>query len=208
MANPWCTAPFDVALTPFNKTVNEIDERNRIRGRTQTKSKSAFIAQLRDVDVWLERKRRLDFQRRAFQPDLKQALEVESITTAFEKMVSDLDSFVKSDALKNSFINAFRTSQIIWDDISQENKAKLVYSIRLALSEIMKIVQIKMITFEDFKNHEKNLKVLIERTNVFDIEKEFDDYYLEDLYDLLTECSNSLELIRISLSSNNNNNYL
>lgn len=198
MSNPWCTAPSDVALTPFNRIVAEIDECNKARGRTFIKSKSPFIAELRTLDNWLVNKRRIDFQKQAihFQPDLERALEVENLTTLFDKILFDLDSFLNSDVLKNSFINAFRTSQIIWDDISQENKAKLVNSIRLAVSEIMKIFQMKKQPCEEFTKQESNLKLLIERTNVFDMEKEFDDFYLEDLYDLLTECSNSLEIIR------------
>lgn len=44
--------------------------------------------------------------------------------------------------------------------------------------------------------YQKIVSELIERTNIFDELKEFDDFHLEDLYDLLTECCNSLELIK------------
>jgi hypothetical protein len=211
MSNPWCTAPSDVALTPFKKTISDIEESHRLRrGRISTvcppsssstivNKKSNFIGQLREVDGFLVLKRQSEFHRRAIekQPELMKALEIaEQLTQIFNRLSNELDIFNRSDDLKNSFINAFRTSQIIWDDISQENKAKLVNSIRSAIREIIKVFRTR--EDEKFRAHEKNLDLLIQRTNVFDERKEFDDYYLEDLYDLLTECSNSLEMIRLS----------
>lgn len=204
MSNPWCTAPSDVALTPFKKTISDIEESHRLRGRSSNNGssinrKSNFIGQLREVDGFLLLKRQSEFHRRAIdkQPELKNAIDIaEQLTDLFNKLCRDLDGFTKSDDLKNSFVNAYRTSQIIWDDISQENKGKLVSSIRSAIREIMKAFQTR--EEETFRSHEHALLLLIERTNVFDEEKEFDDYYLEDLYDLLTECSNSLDMIRLS----------
>ncbi len=204
MSNPWCTAPSDVALTPFKKTISDIEESHRLRGRNGNNSaginrKSNFIGQLREVDGFLVLKRQSEFHKRAIdkQPELKNAMDIaDQLTSLFDKLSRDLDAFTKSDDLKNSFINAYRTSQIIWDDISQENKAKLVNSIRSAIREILKVFRTRQ--DEKFRAHEHNLVLLIQRTNVFDEEKEFDDYYLEDLYDLLTECSNSLDMIRFS----------
>ena len=204
MSNPWRTTPADIGLMPLFRLLNALgDEENEASTRKSTIIQSrlkppTLVEELRELDEYIIRKRDNEFMKTAYElrPELKHSTElVDHLTELFYTISIQLDAFNQTDALKNSYVNAFKSNQIIWDDISQENKAKLVNSIRSAIDAILRIFKDREQT-EVIVSHQNSMQELIKRTNVFDETKEFDDYYLEDLYDLLTECVNALELIR------------
>lgn len=198
MANPWRTSPAEVGLLPLYRLLNAFENDNGQPHNPPSRfKKRGLIDELRELDEYIITKREADFQKTAYElrPELKRSSElVDHLSGLFNQISIELDTFNQSDALKNSYVNAFKTNQIIWDDISHENKAKLVNSIRLAIDAILRIFHDREQT-SAIISHQQSMQLLMERTNVFDEAKEFDDYYLEDLYDLLTECSNALELI-------------
>lgn len=202
MSNPWNTTPVDVALAPFHKLLKSLDTHTNIINLPSepinNPPQNTLILKLREADQIARRRREKQFMDKAIdiKPEIKQVVVFNKrLTDLFQKLSQDLENLSQNDLLKQSYIQAFRRSQVVWDDISQENKAKLVNSIRSAIRAISKVFQAKE-KQPNFIEYEKNLNDLITRTDIFNESKEFDDLYLEDLYDLLTECSNCLEIIK------------
>ena len=179
----------------------------------------SIVNRLRAADKIIQAKRNTQIREKAMEirPEIKQSLELEEeLHRMFDEMAKSLQSIEKAsklpvsngstntlegsvDLLRQAYLRVFNTSQVIWDDISHENKGKLVNCIRLAIKAIFFQIQARGKDDPSFATHQKVVSDLMERTTIFDENKEFEDFYLEDLYDLLTECCNSLELIRRSL---------
>ena len=212
--------------------------------RNQTKfnytGASQLVNKLRQADLILAAERQADFRDRAIElrPEIRQAYDLEkSISKMFTILTKELQSLSQHENLSKSYIRLYEASQVIWDDISQENKAKLIFSIRQVIEDIFIYIQRYANAnvnvnvsgpattannansgneekLSDSSNNntvaiglveqkaliiqkEQTLRLLMERTDVKNESKEFEDFHLEDLYDLITECINSLELIRL-----------
>jgi hypothetical protein len=222
MSNPWNTTPADVALTPFHQLLQSFEvfqsdksfqsDNNNENGdyNEEDETKSAFVSQqqqyssplvskLREADKVAYELREQLIREKAIEerPEIRTCYESEKeLSAMFNQLSSVLENLEKGNQLQNAYLKVFNTSQIVWDDISHENKGKLVSSIRSAIRGIFKQIQVRGRDEVSFAQHQKVVAELIERTNIFNEEKEFDDFQLEDLYDLLTECCNSLELIK------------
>lgn len=202
MANPWNTTPADLALTPLYELLKSFESSSSTSFRSDPglsgNGGSSLIAKLREADKLAYIRREAEFQQKAMEirPEIKQCMELEAeLTISFNKLTEILEKINNKGHLKQAYVRVYNSSQVVWDDISHENKAKLVHCIRSAINAIFKQIQARK-DEPSFATHQKVVSDLIERTTVFDEKKEFDDFYLEDLYDLLTECTNSLELIK------------
>jgi hypothetical protein len=196
MSNPWDTTPADLALTPFYELLKSFE--SNYNRQVPAFSGSSLIAKLREADKLAEARRESQFQQKAIEirPELKQCMDLEQeMDSMFTELSGLLDKLNGQDHLSQAYLRVFHSSQVVWDDISHENKAKLVQCIRSAINAIFKQIQARQ-EEPSFSTHQKVVSDLIDRTSVFDETKEFDDFFLEDLYDLLTECANSLELIK------------
>jgi hypothetical protein len=222
MSNPWNTTPADVALTPFHQLLqsfevfqsnkglqndnnngngyhNDDNESKSVSVSQPQQYSSPLVSKLREADKVAYELREQLIREKAIEerPEIKTCYESEKeLFAMFNELSSVLENFEKGNQLQTSYLKVFNTSQIVWDDISHENKGKLVSSIRSAIRGIFKQIQVRGRDEVSFAQHQKVVSELIERTNIFNEEKEFDDFQLEDLYDLLTECCNSLELIK------------
>lgn len=218
MSNPWNTTPADLALGPFHHLLHSFETssvQQHDHNNNNTNHPGSIVAKLREADRLIRAKRELEFQKKAIEvrPEIKQYLELEKqLTVMFNDLSDQLENIQQApntipsssasesssnhDLLRQAYLRVFHTSQVVWDDISHENKAKLVYCIRHAIKAIFHQIQLRSKDEISFATHQKIVSELIERTNIFDELKEFDDFHLEDLYDLLTECCNSLELIK------------
>lgn len=160
---------------------------------------SMLIRQLRESDKAsaVRREKQQDVVTGELFPEIKKSLQLADQTTLlFERLSDSLDLLSDIDTLRRSYNSTYRTNQKIWDEISQENKAKLIQCLRSAVYAIFQLFEAREEKAR-FVAHEKSLLDLVKRTDILREDIEFDDYYLEDLFDLLQECSNSLELIRL-----------
>jgi hypothetical protein len=160
---------------------------------------SVLVRQLRESDKAsaIRREKQYDVIAGELFPEMKKSLQLADQTTLlFERLSDSLDVLSDIDTLRRSYNSSYRTNQKIWDEISQENKAKLIQCLRSAVYAIFQLFEAREEKAR-FVAHEKSLLEMVKRTDILREDIEFDDYYLEDLFDLLQECSNSLELIRL-----------
>lgn len=215
MSNPWRTTPNDVALAPLLKSLKEFEPSTPIKSisldeeldQPQTTeetapkvARSALIAKLRRADE-IHRNRRADPNHGGLSPENEKLLNFSRrLTKVFVILSRSLEQFQKADILKTAYLQAFLSNQVVWDDISQENKTKMVNSLRFLIKAIQTLLVAKQDSYSatnSYKQCAEELKVIIERSEIMNNDRSCDEYLLEDLFEVLTEISGCLEVIRV-----------
>lgn len=215
MSNPWRTTPNDVALAPMLRTLKEFEPSTPIKSisldedqdqaettkETAPKvTRSALIAKLKRADE-IHRNRRADPNHGGLSPENEKLLNFSRrLTKIFVILSRSLEQFQKADILKTAYLQAFLSNQVVWDDISQENKAKMVNSLRSLIKALQTLLTAKQDSYSatnSFKQCFEELRVVIERTEIMNQDRSCDEYPLEDLFEVLTEISGCLEVIRL-----------
>eukprot|EP01039_Chlorochromonas_danica_P005380 gene5380-5918_t len=123
------------------------------------------------------------------------ARHTKELNQIFQRLSAFFQDFTSTDALRDSYFHTIRASQVQWDDLSQENKGRLIRALRNCIQGITKLNGNRIKTVKVKKEIEVFQEVL-ERTDILNEEKSFDDFLLDDLHELLTECANLLVLFK------------
>jgi uncharacterized pyridoxal phosphate-containing UPF0001 family protein len=84
-----------------------------------------------------------------------------------------------------------------WDNLSQENKSKLIAVIRDAVKAVVTLSDNRAVNEQTTKQC-KMFQEVMDKTSIADESQSFNDFDLEDLHELLNECANSLELFKLN----------
>jgi hypothetical protein len=235
MSNPWSTSVRDIALAPLYKTLKKYDAEQpdeqqpqlsiqtenlqnnhsieiqthppQQQSAAKNSSKSQFIANLRRADE-LNRLRREDPYADGIGYENQKVVSFSRrLTKMFIALSKSLEQFQKADVLKTAYLQAYMANQVMWDDISTENKVKLVNAVR-SLLKALKVQLNNQISHHTatapvFKVRLSELEACIERSGIMDETKNPDDFIIEDLYELLAEALGTLEVIRSVFSTEN-----
>lgn len=203
-SNPWASTPADIALNPVNALVQKyrvakglaVKEPSEPAQQQPKQCKSDFIARLRLADSIAAQKRDKvyqDFIEERYPEIRETAVTAQDLSVVFERLIAHFTRFSANDQLRESYFHSIRASQMVWDDLSQENKAKLIDAIRSAVRAISALNSNRVQTAQTQHQWQAYDEVL-RRTNICDASKGFGDFLLEDLHEVLTECANVLQL--------------
>lgn len=181
-----------------------------INGPPKTRSK--FIGKLRKADE-------INFARRSdpglvglCEENVKIVAFARKLTKIFAILSKSLETFLRADVLKTAYLNAFMANQLQWDDISHENQTRLISSTRALLTALLSLLE-----HQQLHSAAQELNDAIERTQIMDTTKSFADHsnnhttsnasnnpnekeflYLEDLFEVLMDCTGVLEVLRLT----------
>ncbi|RYG66921.1 hypothetical protein EON64_08595 [archaeon] len=199
-SNPWACTPADVALNPVNDLIKRYYEIKGLKSESSgsRRTTSDLIAKLRQADVLAAQKKELFYQMylaESYPEVAKVAKLSEELNATYQKLCKYLEKFTATDALQESYFQTVRASQVIWDDLSQENKGRLIATIRQAVKAIETLNNNREFD-EKTQDQVRVFEEVVLRTNVADESQNFDDFVLDDLHELLQECRNCLDLFR------------
>jgi len=190
-------------VTPRANNISTVEATSQVlaslNGDNNNNHGSMLIRQLRESDrtARIRREKQRDTIAGELFPEIRKSLALsEETTILFDRLADSLDELADVETLHKTYASSYRSNQQLWDEISQENKAKLIQCLRSAVYAIFQLFEARE-EKSRFVAHEKSLLEIVKRTDILREDIEFDDYYLEDLFDLLQECYNSLELIRL-----------
>jgi hypothetical protein len=202
--NPWNSTPADIALTPVHKLISKYQtargSKTKNEAEQSSHKESGFIARLRQADCLASQKRELMYQTYVTEnyPEIGEiAQQAQQLHTLFEKLSGILDSFNAKDELRDSYFDTIRSSQMSWDNLSQENKSKLIAVIRDAVKAVVTLSDNRAVNEQTTKQC-KMFQEVMDKTSIADESQSFNDFDLEDLHELLNECANSLELFKLN----------
>eukprot|EP01031_Cornospumella_fuschlensis_P040435 gene40435-49281_t len=201
-SNPWASSPADIALNPVNDLIKRYYEIKGLSSTASTansdRSTSDLISKLRQADALAAQKKELFYQMYLAEnhPEVAKVAKLsEELNATYQKLCSYLEKFTATDALQESYFQAVRASQVVWDDLSQENKGRLITTIRQAVKAIETLNSNREFD-EKTQDQVRIFEEVVLRTNVADESQNFDDFVLDDLHELLQECRNCLDLFR------------
>jgi hypothetical protein len=152
----------------------------------------SLVATLRSLDKQLLLKRCHD----AVNPRTSQLMETASLladtTALFEDLCQRID-WVNHPAVLCDILD-FNRPVYLWGNLSQENRVKMVASVRSICRTVVNLLQLRRTAaftacLVGIERVSKNMKL-------YDESIDCNDYSLTTMYELLIECSNALDLIR------------
>ncbi len=200
MANPWSTTALQVSLDPLYRLVKKIDVNHGTnQSRRSDPYRSPFMMKLRAADRLIEKDRERKFFERAVDthPVILQSRQLfDQLTDLYERLASQLELINRPELLKEMIV--FDRPFFVWEEISQENKEKLINSIRSGTRAIVTLLtnrseEMSSGPLEECKYHLLNV---IQDMDIFNEQIDFDDYDLPQLYEFLMECCHAMDLIK------------
>lgn len=225
MSNPWTYSPRDIALAPLYKTLKTLpkdtkNSHNENTGNnsnisstetTEKKKRITFIDKLRQADQFNRDRRNDPFLSHNLSPEQAKIITIaRRLTKIFLVLSKSLETFQKADNLKAAYLQAFVENQIIWDEISYENKHKLVITSQQLLRQLTILLenqetsnQQTLSRHNSFALCISNLKNVVQKTQILGVSgQEVDKIEVEDLFDVLSQCVATLEDVKVAHNSN------
>lgn len=222
-SNPWINTPADIALHPLLQFIDKQQPPPQPQPPQNTEnsllslsndhlgnpsSSSSSSSSLSSTSILINRLRAADRiamneQDELYRQYLHQnypevaavAKQTKELNQIFLRLSAFFQDFTSTDALRDSYFHTIRASQVQWDDLSQENKGRLIRALRNCIHGIKKLNANRIKTVK-VKKEIQVFQEVLERTDILNEEKSFDDFLLDDLHELLTECANLLVLFK------------
>jgi hypothetical protein len=202
MANPWGTTPLQVALDPLYLLLRNIDGRNVQRpGRSQRDVyRSPLIMKLRAADQLIEKDRTRKFHEHTVDSHpiiLKTQQLFVQLTDLYERLAGQLELINRPELLKEMIV--FDRPFFVREEISQENKEKLINSIRSGTRAIITLLTNRaeeMTNYGPLEECKYHMLDVIQNMDIFNEQIDLDDYDSPDLYEFLMECCHAVDLIK------------
>lgn len=197
-SNPWVKSPADVALNPVLSFVKKYRESRNlpIESGPSEQPRSSFIAQLRQADAISARKRAVAYQEYVNHryPEIRESAEtMDELAVLATKLARYFERYGTGEDIRESYFHVIRANQVAWDDLSLENKGKMIQTLRHAVQSITTLNKNRVQSSEVIEQC-KTYEDVLARTSILDESKNFDDYLLEDLHEVITESANLLTL--------------
>lgn len=219
MSNPWTYSPRDIALAPLYRTLKNIEDPSDVSSVAQVsiantnaknntpfqdasvgRKRSTLIEKLRQADV-VNQRRRNDPSIHGISPENAKIITfARKLTKIFVIVSRSLEQFQKADVLKTAYLQAFLSNQLLWDDISYENKQRLIHTSRHLLEQLLQLLQNQesVSRHNSFAQCVTELQEVMERTEIMRDDTQADDVALEDLFEVLSQCMATLEVIKLT----------
>lgn len=209
MANPWDSSSLQVSLDPLFRLVNKFDENYKLKlnnpqhtnHNNRETFRSPFMMKLRAADELIanDRKKRFYQQSVDAYPEILQSHQLYGqLTDLYERLAVQLELINRPELLKEMIV--YDRPHFVQEEISQENKEKLIYSIRSGTRAIITLLTNRSeelysanSSLEECKHH---LLSIINQMDIFNEQNDFDDYELSELYEFLMECCHAIDLIK------------
>lgn len=193
MSNPWLNSPSELAIAPLKAFLNSFEYEHALPiGKLDIEDKEpTLVSRLRIADeailILREKKLEMKMEKIADETDLvlssESSAEIEDLLSS---IAATFTSFKKDDVLKVLYSRLIRNDKHKKDDMTQENKARLM----AILNAILKIIDRLKVQKKETEEGEKT-----EDEIAFEVKMD-EDVKLDLLLEKLVECQNKLKKVK------------
>jgi hypothetical protein len=200
MSNPWKDSAADVAITPLNyllASIHDSDHHSEIKITNDSNSENSLVQSLRLADSITQKRRDLKYRNKIENMYSETTLTnnlVEELDMIFRDLTNSFDTFQDGNLLKNAYENSVYVSITAKDNLGENNRVKIVNLIRTCVTVIKTLKETKL--GDSLQIREDVFSRVLESSGIMDNLKLLEDYSLDDLFEVITECNLQIRALK------------